>query len=485
MNSELLGSPAAFHDRRPFGWRQWSMIVILLVAAAGLAPAAAGGNLLAIAVLALPIGAAGFMIFERWPGLGLPAAALISLLVPVSIGTGTESGLNASILWVMFLLGIWVLQMVARDHQILLMNSPVIPPLLGFVAISVLAFALGQLNWLPIPTASLVAQLGGLSMFILLPGAFLWAAHRIGRLRNLEWMVWLFLGLGGAFILGLLFPATRQLALSTYQRAVFDSLFWTWMITLSFSQSLLNNKLPNVVRVALGAICIAAFYFTIVVRQSWTSGWFPGLVAVGVIMLLIKPKWVMLASIVGLILLFAIPGLFDSIFLSGDNVYSLDTRLAAWQIMGQIIKLNPVLGLGPANYYAYTPLYRILGYSVNFNSHNNYVDIVAQTGFLGLGFFVWFAVSLGRVLLSSLRHVTDGFSKAYLIGAVGGLAGTVVAGLLGDWIIPFVYNIGLEGYRASSLAWMFLGGAVAVAARVSASMPNDSSLDALQGTADR
>lgn len=473
MKIELHESPAAFHDRRPFGWRQWLTIAVILVAAASLAPAAAGGNTLAIAVLSLPVAAAGFTVFERWPGLGMPVAVLVSLLVPVSIGTGTESSLNASILWVMFLLGIWVLQMVARDHQVVLMSSPIVRALLGLVVVSLLAFALGQLNWLPIPTASLLAQLGGLSMFILLPGAFLWASHRMGRLRNLEWMVWAFLGLGGVFIVGLLIPSTRRLALSTYQRAVFDSLFWTWMITLSFSQSVLNNKLRSVARVAMGAICIAAFYFTIVVRQSWTSGWFPGLVSVGVILLIIKPKWVVIGSIVGLVLLFVIPGLFDSIFLSGDNAYSLETRLAAWQIMGRIIKLNPVLGLGPANYYAYTPLYRILGYSVNFNSHNNFVDIVAQTGFLGLGFFLWFVASLGRELWSSLQHVTDGFKRAYLIGAIGGLVGTITAGLLGDWIIPFVYNIGLEGYRASSLAWMFLGGAVAVASRLSMDTPDD------------
>lgn len=473
MKTEIFGSSVAFHDRRPLGRRQWAIIAVIVVAAAGLAPAAASGSKLALAVLVLPIGVVGFAVFEKWPGLGMPAAVIVSLLVPISIGTGTESGLNASILWTGVMLGIWILTMVASEHRILLMNSPVISPLFGLMVISVLAFALGQLNWLPIPTASLVAQLGGLSMFILLPGAFLWSAHRLGRIRNLEWTVWLFLALGGVFTIGLLIPSMRRLALSTYQRAVFDSMFWTWMIVLSFSQSLLNDKLPTAARVAMGGICIAAFYFTIVVRQSWTSGWFPGLVAVGTILLIIKPKWVLIGSILGLILLFLIPGLFDSIFLSGDNAYSLETRLAAWQIMGRIIKLNPILGLGPANYYAYTPLYRILGYSVNFNSHNNFVDIVAQTGFLGLGFFLWFAATLGRTLWSSLRQATDGFNRAYMIGACGGLVGTIAAGFLGDWIIPFVYNVGLEGYRASSLAWMFLGAAVAVGARLSAGSPDD------------
>jgi hypothetical protein len=34
--------------------------------------------------------------------------------------------------------------------------------------------------------------------------------------------------------------------------------------------------------------------------------------------------------------------------------------------------------------------------------------------------------------------------------------------MLGDWIIPFVYNVGLKGFRASVLGWIFLGGLVVI-----------------------
>jgi hypothetical protein len=36
----------------------------------------------------------------------------------------------------------------------------------------------------------------------------------------------------------------------------------------------------------------------------------------------------------------------------------------------------------------------------------------------------------------------------------------LVAAYMGDWVLPFVYNVGLNGFRASVLAWMFLGGLV-------------------------
>ena len=142
---------------------------------------------------------------------------------------------------------------------------------------------------------------------------------------------------------------------------------------------------------------------------------------------------------------------------TGGEDYSVLTRVEALRILLEIIKVNPFLGLGPANYYWYTPLFPILGYNVSFNSHNNYIDIVAQIGIFGLLFFVWFFWELARTGLRMLPTAPEGFERAFVIGVLGGIAGTVVAGFLGDWIIPFVYNVGLVGFRSSIFGWVFLG----------------------------
>ena len=60
------------------------------------------------------------------------------------------------------------------------------------------------------------------------------------------------------------------------------------------------------------------------------------------------------------------------------------------------------------------------------------------------------------------KSVPEGFAQAYVYGAIGGLAGTFAAAALADWVIPFVYNIGLTGMRGSILAWIFLGGVIAI-----------------------
>jgi hypothetical protein len=61
-----------------------------------------------------------------------------------------------------------------------------------------------------------------------------------------------------------------------------------------------------------------------------------------------------------------------------------------------------------------------------------------------------------------LHKVPEGFSKAYVIGALGGLVGTLVASMFGDWFLPFIYNVGFKGFRASILGWIFLGGLIVV-----------------------
>jgi hypothetical protein len=118
--------------------------------------------------------------------------------------------------------------------------------------------------------------------------------------------------------------------------------------------------------------------------------------------------------------------------------------------------------MGFANYYWYTPLFPIRGYYVQFNSHSQFVDLIAQTGLVGLTCFIWFFGEVGFLGLKLIKSAPEGFAKGYIFGALGGLAGTLVAAYLVDWVLPFVYNIGMTGFRASVLAWLFLGGVVSI-----------------------
>src|SRR5262249_55104019 len=155
------------------------------------------------------------------------------------------------------------------------------------------------------------------------------AANRLRDERSLRWMVWLFVGLGAIFVFALLVPSLKRQALRIFQRAVLDAMFWTWISALAFSQAYLNRRLAWGWRLALGSVALGAFYFTVVIRESWTSGWLPACVAIGVIVLVTKPKLAIAGLVVGGLSLVILPSLFGNVFLSGDNEYSLTTRLEA------------------------------------------------------------------------------------------------------------------------------------------------------------
>jgi len=236
------------------------------------------------------------------------------------------------------------------------------------------------------------------------------------------------------------------------------SVFWIWMLAITYSQFLYNRDLKPVWKIAVLGLAVATIFVAMYLGFGWKSGWIPPLVAVGVITWLHFRRLRYLLTIGGVIVIWLI----GSELIQSDQ-YSYVTRVEAWRILlNEIIKVNPVFGLGPANYRFYTPLFPIMGYWVEFNSHNNYIDIVAQIGVLGLIAFLWFVWEVWRLGWGLLKKNLGGFGNAYVVGAMGGLVGMLVAGMLGDWVIPFVYNVGLKGFRASVLGWIFLAGLVVI-----------------------
>jgi O-antigen ligase len=451
---------------------RWNLPAPLTLAVIGaallgavVAPIFAAAGLLGWLLAGAIAGAAAVIMIAKWRILGLAALPIAALMVPYAIGTGSQTGVNPAVLLLILLLALWLLDMIARHRQIrLLTYRPVIAALV-FSVIAIVAFGFGQLPWFSTQSASLAAQIAGLLIFLLSMGAFLLVAHQIRTITELQWMTWVFLGVGLIFFTFRLFPSSYPLMARIFSRqGVLGAAFYVWLVALAFSQALFNHKLAPGWRVLAGILVIMVFYVNMKGDgRFWISGWLPSMIVVVTVILLGRPDWGLFAVAISSVVLLFNTDIITRITNEGDNTYSTITRLEAWRIMAEIIKANPVFGLGMANYYFYTPLFPILGYRISFNSHNNYIDIIAQTGLVGLFCFLWFLAELGLLGLYMRTRVPEGFPRAYVIGALGGLAGTIILGLLGDWVIPFIYNIGLEGFRASMFIFLFLGGLVAVA----------------------
>jgi hypothetical protein len=431
-------------------WLRPLVVIGVLLLSIGLGYKARPDHLKLIPGLIIGIGMV--LIFMRWPPTGL-----IAIIGSIAIIFNGPSNSNATMALVALLFGLWLIGMILQ-REVKLVPRGTIWPLLSLVFVASLAFGVGQLPWYTFAqSAPLGAQLGGLSLFFLSAAAFLLVAHQVRDVRWLEWMTWLFLALGALFIAGRLVPGVGRLTPYLFNDASTGSLFWTWLVALAFSQAMLNRKLNLGWRLVLAGLVMATFYEAFVHGYSWKSGWLPPLASVMAIILFRFWRLGIILAPLGVIPASRLL----SRAISSDQ-YSYGTRVDAWNIVLEIVRVNPILGLGPANYRWYTPLFPIRGWAVQFNSHSQYIDLIAQTGILGLACFLWFFGAVGWLGWQLRYRIPEGFARAYVYGALGGVVGTLTAAALGDWVIPFFYNINLGGFRASMLSWLFLGGLVAL-----------------------
>jgi hypothetical protein len=411
-----------------------------------------GSRTISMMILVLLGGIAATLILLKQPNTGF-----LMLFLAGFVPFAGPGNVNASVLVIILLLGLWVLDMLVVRRRFEFIRSRVLLPVVIFLSISVFAFGMGQIPWFIFANqAPLDAQAGGFAIFILSIGTLLLAAHRIQDVRWLEIIVWSFVGICAVYVLGraVRFPMIDRI----YQHGfTASSMFWTWFVALSLGQVIFNTVLNFRIKALLIIIVMITFYVAYVQANDWKSGWVPPLVCVG-ILLGMRYKQLFALGIP-----FAIMAVvYLAAKLIATDEYSWGTRVDAWIIVLEISRVSPLFGLGFANYYWYTPLYPIRGWYVSFNSHSQYIDLIAQVGLLGLLAFLWIFFEVGRLSWRLTRQLPDGFARAYAYSVLAGIAGTLMAAFLVDWVLPFVYNIGFSGFRGGLLPWLFFGGLVSI-----------------------
>ena len=418
--------------------------------------------------LAVVAAAAMLLGLLRWPQAGIAFMVIAGLMVPDSVQAAMPSRLNVSLLLAPAVIGAWLLWMMRREREASWEARPALHALMFLLTCCGFSLIAGQFPWFPAAAAPWRAQLGGLAIFLFSGGIFAASAYLLRDLKWLRRITWLFLFLAALRVALLLAPPMAKFQTGALFQGTLGSMFWTWLIALAVSQAFFNRNLSFAWRLALFLLSAASVYITLFMWREWASGWLPGLVAIAVIVFLHKPWFAMVLAAGATPFVIWQFSLIRQALWSGDQAFSLLTRVEAMNVLARIAQVNPILGFGPANYYHYTPMYPILGWYVQFSSHNNYIDLVLQTGVAGLIAFLCFAVLLWRSSMRLRKLTRDGFSTAYVYGSIGGLAGTLFAMALGDWVLPFAYNVGLRGFPISILAWIFLGGVAALSAVITA-----------------
>jgi len=427
--------------------------IILIVVFLSTAIAYWGSMKIFMILIGIVAGIGGLITLVRFPNLGFILLFLGGMFVPFA-GPG---GFNASILTIILMSALWLLDMLVVKREFKFVKSRAIRPAFYMLIVSVIAFAMGQIPWFVFANqAPFDAQMGGFAIYFFLVLAMIMTANVLREIRWLKIIVWTFIGLGSIYALG----RTLQLWVvdSIFQHGVYaNSMFWLWLIALPLSQAIFNKNLNLRTRILLYGIVAMTFYVSLVQQNDWKSGWVPSAVAA--------------VALVGLrfrkVTPFAIPfAVIVAAYLAQDLIatdeYSWGTRLDAWLVVLDISRVSPIIGLGFSNYYWYAKVFSIRGYSIKFNSHSQFVDIIAQTGILGLFCFLWILFEIGRLSWKLMNKLPDGFAKGYSYGVFAGVLGSLMAAFLVDWLLPFAYNIGLDGVRASILPWIFFGGLISL-----------------------
>jgi len=388
---------------------------------------------------------------------GVLAIVFTAAFVRFSLPTGTQSRIVASLLVTIIFIVLWLARMLAVKKRLYLQPSSTNVPLLAFILATAISY--GWSNAFRDPLVVVwstwpVVQLGGLAVMILLPGAFLLTSNTISEIRWLKFLCWIII-LIGVLALITYFLGLELSFLNT------GGLFSLWFVSLTYAQALFNKKLPSWLRLILLGLSGAWVYIYFVTRVIWLSGWLPPLVSIAVISFL-KSKRLFL---VFLLLVAVYVGMnwsyYTGTVLTTEANVSGYTRLDAWMHNWRVTGQHILFGVGPAGYAAY---YMSYFPSEAMATHSNYIDILSQTGIVGLVFCLWFFAALGWTgykLCLRLRGTGD-FSEGLASATLAGWMGCIAAMGLGDWLFPFVYTQTIAGFDYAVYSWVLLGGMVAL-----------------------
>jgi O-antigen ligase len=229
-----------------------------------------------------------------------------------------------------------------------------------------------------------------------------------------------------------------------------------WVVSLSLGLAFFNRHLSPRQRGLLLALAGSWVIWGFVLHISWLAGWLPGLAALTMLAFM-RSRRLFLVILIFAAILFTVRAdyYFGKVFVAEDQE-SGQSRIAAWQHNWRVTGEHWLLGTGPAGYAAY-----YMSYFPNeaMATHNNYLDVFAQTGVLGLGLCVWFFFGLlwqGYKLCCRLRGRGD-FVEGLANAALAGTVGAVVAMVIGDWVFPFAYTQTIAGFDYTVYSWLFMG----------------------------
>lgn len=117
----------------------------------------------------------------------------------------------------------------------------------------------------------------------------------------------------------------------------------------------------------------------------------------------------------------------NEFFTDPESGLDITGRKMLWQSTINMIKAHPFLGIGPGGFWAEYPGYRILGEQHGeSHSHNDLLQLTAETGIPSSLLFLFILIQGFRVYLRNYRKEMSGFERRVSIGIIFGIIGFLI-----------------------------------------------------------
>jgi len=402
--------------------------------------------------------------------LALPLYMLIaSPSVALSLGSGILSRLYVGNLLFVLVVLIWIFQVILPERksgQVLLERSLLIP-LLFLIVIGLLSIVYSRL--FPDPNVpyqyphsdvsitlvniSEMAILIGLPMFlVIVPGLVRTPRDAYGVMLS-------FVGVGILYALGTIFAAplglySNEVILGVHRPEIFGAdssalgslilLFGSLAMAQTFYATRWKGRL-------IWAMLSLVFCLGVVMsfgREAWVGLFLAVLTMVG----FRTRNWSVLLVLFAPLLLLLIPGISD--FFDPSKTYGSD-RLKIWQDAMTIWLKSPYMGIGAGNFQFFD---RVYGSDKVGIAHNQYLQMLAETGVQGLLCLIWILVVVGIKALQSFKAAKSRLGKSISLAYIGYYVSILFGGFFTGIFIPSAAAGGGTGpFVAASCRWMLFG----------------------------
>lgn len=385
----------------------------------------------------------------------------IALMVLVASTVGTiplPNHITLTLLLLLLMLGLWAFRLILieRSFESVLPAAPNWPVML-FSGVVLISFF-----WAPIyvdPQVRYLMEDGfmprlmTLLILIISPLTTLIIANHVRTMGAFKFFVWWFIAVGFVVmvleILGI--PRPPNLNGGGQLSAIAP--------LLALGQLLFNRNLPRWTQALLLVVVGGWLYISVGMRISWLSGWVPLVAGIGLMVFLWSRKAAAVLVVLALIVI-ALNMDFVNETLEAETHESGNTRAAAGEQVIQTLEEHFLFGTGPTGYFYYLTVY--VGGLFQL-SHNNYLDIISQTGVVGFALFIALWLASGWMLWRLYRTVPPGgFSQGLATTLFVMYFITLLVMMLGDWVTPFTYTQTLSGLNYTVWHWMLPGVGIAL-----------------------